>query len=118
MKLSDKVALVTGGSEGIGYGIAEALAAEGCKVTITGRREDVLAQAAEKLGADYIAGDVSNEADAVRTVAGGASKPTVLVPHSCPDSGCRRRGTSRTCGVKTTSTPVCVPTWSWRRHSS
>ena len=74
MKLTDKVALVTGGSEGIGYGIAEALLAEGCKVTITGRREDVLAEAAKKLGADYIAGDVGNEADAVHAVAGVVEK--------------------------------------------
>ena len=70
MKLTDKVALVTGGSEGIGYGIAAALLAEGCKVTITGRREDVLEQAASKLGVDFIVGDVGIEADAVRTVAG------------------------------------------------
>ena len=69
MELKDAVALVTGGSEGIGRGIAEALKAEGARVTITGRREDVLQAAAEEMGADFIAGDAGVEADAVRTVA-------------------------------------------------
>ena len=69
MELKDAVALVTGGSEGIGRGIAEALKAEGGRVTITGRREDVLRAAAEEMGADFVAGDVGVEADAVRTVA-------------------------------------------------
>ena len=39
MELNDAVALVTGGSEGIGRAIAEVLSREGCRVTITGRRE-------------------------------------------------------------------------------
>lgn len=69
MNLEGAVALVTGGSEGIGKAIAEALIAEGAKVTITGRREDVLRDTAEAMGADWITGDVGHEADAVRTVA-------------------------------------------------
>ncbi len=69
MELKGTIALVTGGSEGIGRGISEALKAEGCVVTITGRREDVLREAAQQMGVQYIAGDVGNEADAVRTVA-------------------------------------------------
>ncbi len=69
MNLNGAVALVTGGSEGIGRGIAEALKAEGCKVTITGRREDVVRDAADEMGVAFIPGDVGVEADAVRTVA-------------------------------------------------
>jgi 3-oxoacyl-[acyl-carrier protein] reductase len=38
-------------------------------VTITGRREEALREAAEEIGADWIVGDVGLEADAVRTVA-------------------------------------------------
>ena len=68
MKLNTSVALVTGGSEGIGKGIAEALIAEGVQVTITGRREDLLKSAAEEIGADWIAGDVADEAHAVEAV--------------------------------------------------
>ena len=37
--LRDRVAIVGGASAGIGYGIAETLAAEGARVVITARRE-------------------------------------------------------------------------------
>ncbi|MDP6444897.1 MAG: SDR family NAD(P)-dependent oxidoreductase, partial [Pirellulaceae bacterium] len=46
MKLQGKNALITGGGTGIGLGIARALASEGCQVAITGRRADVLREAA------------------------------------------------------------------------
>lgn len=68
MELNNSVALVTGGSEGIGRAIAEALIAEGARVTITGRRKDFLSVIADEIGADWIAGDVGVEEDAVRTV--------------------------------------------------
>ena len=74
MELEGAVALVTGGSEGIGRGIAAGLNAEGCKVTITGRRKDVLERTARELGVDHIAGDVGVEADAIRTVAAVVEK--------------------------------------------
>ena len=68
MELGDSIALVTGGSEGIGRAIAAAFAGQGSKVTITGRREDALRATGEELGLDWIVGDVGNEDDAVRTV--------------------------------------------------
>ncbi|HET9947666.1 MAG TPA: SDR family oxidoreductase [Longimicrobiales bacterium] len=74
MELKGAVALVTGGSEGIGRAIAEALAREGAHVTITGRREEPLRRAAAEIGADWITGDVGVEADAVRTVASVVEK--------------------------------------------
>ena len=46
MRLAGKTALVTGGGTGIGWGVARALAAEGCRVAITGRREQPLREAA------------------------------------------------------------------------
>ncbi|MGW7171014.1 SDR family oxidoreductase [Streptomyces sp. NPDC054884] len=52
--LSGKVAIVTGASRGIGYGVAEALVARGDRVCITGRGEDALKEAVEKLGADRV----------------------------------------------------------------
>ncbi|MFF4955368.1 SDR family oxidoreductase [Streptomyces chattanoogensis] len=55
-ELSGKVALVTGASRGIGYGIARALVARGDRVVITGRNEDALKEAAETLGADRVIG--------------------------------------------------------------
>ena len=69
MELKGAISLVTGGSEGIGRAIAEALKAEGSLVTITGRRENVLREAAREIGVECIAGDVGSESDAVRTVA-------------------------------------------------
>ncbi|MER7571757.1 SDR family oxidoreductase [Streptomyces sp. NPDC126514] len=64
-ELSGKVALITGGSRGIGYGVAEALVARGDRVAITGRNEDSLKEAVEQLGSDraiYIAGKAHDEA--------------------------------------------------------
>ncbi len=74
MELKDAIALVTGGSDGIGRGIAEALKAEGSRVTITGRRKEALRAAAEEMGVEFITGDVGREADALRTVAAVIAK--------------------------------------------
>jgi 3-oxoacyl-[acyl-carrier protein] reductase len=49
--MSSKVALVTGGSTGIGFAIAHAMAAEGMHVTITGRDEGRLSDARQKIEA-------------------------------------------------------------------
>lgn len=48
-QLKGKTALITGGSKGIGYGIAESLLKEGMNVTITSRRQDVADEAAARL---------------------------------------------------------------------
>ncbi len=53
---SGKVALITGASRGIGYGIAEALVARGDRLCITGRNEEALKEAVERLGADRVIG--------------------------------------------------------------
>lgn len=55
-------ALVTGGGTGIGLAIARALAAEGARVTITGRRADVLDRAAATCDLYPLRMDVSDEA--------------------------------------------------------
>ena len=47
--LQESAALITGGSKGIGYGVAEALVRQGANVTITARSRDEVNQAAERL---------------------------------------------------------------------
>jgi NAD(P)-dependent dehydrogenase (short-subunit alcohol dehydrogenase family) len=64
-KHDGKVALVTGGTSGIGLATAMRLAAEGAYVFITGRREQELDQAVRNLGRNGsgVQGDVSKPAD-------------------------------------------------------
>ncbi|MFC7216862.1 SDR family oxidoreductase [Streptomyces polyrhachis] len=73
VKDSGKVALVTGASRGIGYGIAEALVARGDRVVITGRGEEALKEAVERLGGPErvlgVAGKAHDEAHQAEAVA-------------------------------------------------
>ena len=70
-RLDAKVALVTGGTSGIGLAAAKALAKEGAHVYITGRREQELAAAVQQIGgnATGVRGDVSNAGDLDRLYA-------------------------------------------------
>jgi len=63
--LKGKVAIVTGGSAGIGFGTAKRFAEEGARVFITGRRQAELDKAVAELGSNVTAvrGDMSNLAD-------------------------------------------------------
>ena len=70
--LTDKVAIVTGGSRGIGRSIALALAAEGCRVAICARTEEPLrateAELAKSTDALGIVADVTQAADVERLI--------------------------------------------------
>jgi NAD(P)-dependent dehydrogenase (short-subunit alcohol dehydrogenase family) len=64
-KLGNKVAVVTGGSAGIGLGVAKRFAAEGAQVFITGRRATELDKAVAEIGGNVTAvpGDISKLSD-------------------------------------------------------
>ena len=64
-KLQGRVALVTGGTEGIGLAIAKLFVEEGAYLFITGRRQRELDEAVKTLGDNVagIQGDVANMAD-------------------------------------------------------
>ena len=70
-RLEGKVAVITGGSSGIGLATAQRFADEGAHVFITGRRQAELEGAVRQIGkrATGVRGDVSNLADLDRLYA-------------------------------------------------
>jgi len=69
-QLEGKNALVTGGTSGIGLAAARRFAAEGARVFITGRRQEVLDQAVTSIGENVVGvrGDVGNLEDLDRLI--------------------------------------------------
>lgn len=68
-KLQDKVAVITGGSSGIGLETAKLFVEEGAFVFITGRRQEVLDVAVKEIGSDFVIGvqgDISDSKDLKR----------------------------------------------------
>lgn len=65
--LKDKVAYITGGSKGIGYGVAAKLLEVGMKVAISGRTLETVQEAAHQLGKEdqvlALVSDVTNHGD-------------------------------------------------------
>ena len=77
MSLENKVAYITGGTKGIGFGIAKALVDAGIKVAISGRNLADVEKAAEELGNENvlaIASNVANYTDEEAAVAAIVSK--------------------------------------------
>jgi len=75
-KLLNKVAVITGGNSGIGFGIAEAFKNEGAKGVIVGRNPETLARAAAQLGDNFsgLQADVTKLADLDRVFQETADK--------------------------------------------
>jgi NAD(P)-dependent dehydrogenase (short-subunit alcohol dehydrogenase family) len=69
MRLTGKLAIVTGGTSGIGRCIVERFVQEGAVVVFTGRRKVLGEEIAQRLGATFVEADASNERDVKRTIA-------------------------------------------------
>jgi NAD(P)-dependent dehydrogenase (short-subunit alcohol dehydrogenase family) len=70
LDLMQKVALITGSSKGIGWGIAQTLHAERCRVVLNGRNEQDLMAATTQLDESIgVVGDVTDPVEAQRIVA-------------------------------------------------
>jgi NAD(P)-dependent dehydrogenase (short-subunit alcohol dehydrogenase family) len=65
VRLQGKVAVITGGTQGIGVATAKLFASEGAHVFITGRRQKELEEALAAIGSNVtgVRGDVANLAD-------------------------------------------------------
>ena len=87
--VKNKVALITGGTKGIGYGIAASMLKEGMKVAITGRTYEGVAKAegeltkhGEVLGLVSDVRDLASLEKAVKTILGKWSQLDVLIANA------------------------------------
>ncbi|GAA3233407.1 SDR family oxidoreductase [Pseudonocardia petroleophila] len=67
--LDGTVLLVSGGTQGVGAGVARAAVREGAQVTISGRRADVGEKAAADIGARFVTADIADPEQARASVA-------------------------------------------------
>jgi NAD(P)-dependent dehydrogenase (short-subunit alcohol dehydrogenase family) len=67
--LDGKVVLVSGGTQGVGAGVARAAVREGAQVVVTGRRQELGEKAAADIGALFVRADVADVDSAQASVA-------------------------------------------------
>jgi 3-oxoacyl-[acyl-carrier protein] reductase len=85
--ISGRVAMVVGGSRGIGFEVAQILAGEGCRVAVVARNQADIDHAARAVGSDRgtaigVSADMSRQQDveqAVATVRAELGAPTIVV---------------------------------------
>jgi NAD(P)-dependent dehydrogenase (short-subunit alcohol dehydrogenase family) len=75
MSIKGKIAVVTGGSRGLGLGLVEALVAHGARVTVVARGAEALDSVRARLGVTTISADVRRR-----------PQPTVSLPNSAQTS--------------------------------
>jgi NAD(P)-dependent dehydrogenase (short-subunit alcohol dehydrogenase family) len=80
--LTDRVAVVTGASSGLGEGLARGLAAAGARVAVVARRQDRLAKLAEEIGGHAVCCDLLDPVrvdEVVPQVVAALGGPQILV---------------------------------------
>jgi 3-oxoacyl-[acyl-carrier protein] reductase len=92
--LTGKVAIVTGGSEGLGRATAMRFAAEGCHVVICARRKDVLEQASQAIRKETGVQVLAQAADVTRPAEVEAVVNATLAAHGGVDILVNNAGTS------------------------
>ncbi len=93
LKLSGKVAIVTGASRGIGRAIAQALAAEGMKVSVAARSKDQLDDLAKSLKTDCLVTTIDlREPGAAKAVVDATMKKFGAIDLLVNNAGATKRG--------------------------
>ncbi|MGH9016654.1 MAG: SDR family NAD(P)-dependent oxidoreductase, partial [Acidimicrobiales bacterium] len=87
MELKGTSAVITGGASGLGAGTARVLTGLGVRCTIFDRNEDGAKQLAGEIGADYVAGDVTEPEDCQRAVTRAAEGGNLRLAVNCAGTG-------------------------------
>jgi short-subunit dehydrogenase len=87
MDLRDARVLITGASGGLGGALAEALAARGASLIVSGRRLDVLKELAQRIGGTALAADLSEPDGAERLITQAGRVDVLIANAGLPASG-------------------------------
>src|SRR5690349_17288038 len=87
MELHGRSVLVTGATGGLGQAIARRLRVEGCRLTLTGRRGDVLDSLAEELEGQALVADLASRDDLQRVVDAGQNVDILVANAGVPGTG-------------------------------
>src|ERR1039457_5582820 len=87
MELKGSSAVITGGASGLGAGTARTLTSLGVRCTIFDRNEDGAKQLADEIGANYVAGDVTDPEDCQRAVNQAAEGGNLRIAVNCAGTG-------------------------------